>query len=581
MRLLYQIIFLFFTSVLFAQEFQISNVSIQDIHEEILSFKHPNWKLDKVLKVTSRKKLTDKISSVNFGSDSMGAILNDKGEVINTFKGTIEKFTSLLFVIKYGKTYRLMNQDGHFTSNNIYNSVKSIYQCYYFKVTSNGRSGILNESGKEIFPLFNYSKLNITLRSSRLSRVNIDKAFEPYLEALNRGESLPEYYIFPSETGFGIKDQHGKIIIPAEYPYIELPSNNRILVHNGEYYGFLNMKNELVIDYQFSSAYSFRCERAKVSIRDPREKNVPSKFGFINIQGKLIIDYKYEDRNIKNFYKDYAIYKDDALFGIIDKKGNIKVEPKFKQIKSFEEPGIAEVKVGDKTGFINANGEPFINIEYRDIDTDYELVGTSTRSLLRRRGTINYFLLEKYGKRGICDNSGNIIIPVEQEYINRRSSTYIKISNGDKSYCIDDNFNEILKEDSYVGLRCNEHFGEISIDGTKKKFFYPKDNEPITKYYDGLYTKGYGYYFATIQDSTAIIDANHSIILPFAPRRKYVNIIPSNLVIVRENKNMGNYGIEDFNGRSVLSMIYKDITLENENYFSVFYDGQLAYFKNN
>ncbi len=580
MRILCTIIFLYYANLILAQENQIPSVDSQNIHKEITSFNHDNWELDKVLKVKRKKKLTDKISSVTFGSDSMGAIVNEKGEVLNTYQGKIEKCTNHTFLIKHNEKLRIIDLNGNFTTKDTYDSIESLHQNNFLEVSVNNKKGMLDKFGKEIIPLIDFCEPKFSMKEGRSRKLlSIEKLSKPYLEAINKGEKLPEYYLFTSESGYGIKDRKGEILIPAEYRYLELPSSDRVLVHDGKLYGYLNMKNKLVIDFQFTEAKRFQCGRAKVSISDTKNYDIKRKYGFINQEGKIVIDYKYEKKEIGEFYKNYAIFKKGNLQGFIDKNGNIKVEPKYTRIDDFIEPGIAEAQIGDKIGYIKANGEIFIPIEYRGINTKTEQVSTLNGSYIRKVKNVKYYKLNKNAKKGVCDASGKIIIPVEQEYIEDNLSNYIKISNGDRSYCIDENFNQILREDTYVGLTCRKQFGEIEIKGKSKKFFYPKNEEAITKYYDRLYSKKPGFFFAVVKDSTAIIDSNHNILLPFAPNRKYQKIISSDLVVVQGPKLYVNHGIEDFKGNLLFPHISNEIESESENYFSILYKGQLAYFK--
>lgn len=117
------------------------------------------------------------------------------------------------------------------------------------------------------------------------------------------------------------------------------------------------------------------------------------KWGFIDRKGNIIIDFQYEQdrriefdkilkvnsdsldalpkakyRNVGFFYEGLASIQKDSLFGFINIKNEIVIEPVFKGVRYFSE-GVAGATIdGKKWGFINREGIFIINPQYYYVD---------------------------------------------------------------------------------------------------------------------------------------------------------------------------------------------------------------------
>ena len=68
---------------------------------------------------------------------------------------------------------------------------------------------------------------------------------------------------------------------------------------------------------------------------------VNGKWGFINMKGEVIIEPKYEQA--KSFSCGLAPAIFDGLWGYIDKSGSFIIKPQFKMAKPFNHSGVAAV----------------------------------------------------------------------------------------------------------------------------------------------------------------------------------------------------------------------------------------------
>lgn len=74
-------------------------------------------------------------------------------------------------------------------------------------------------------------------------------------------------------------------------------------------------------------------------------------------------------RELDVYLGSFVAYQDNSgLWGFLDQKGKIVIEPQYEQAKSFS-GGLAAVFNGDQWGFINENGE--LAIDYQFLETGY------------------------------------------------------------------------------------------------------------------------------------------------------------------------------------------------------------------
>ena len=80
-----------------------------------------------------------------------------------------------------------------------------------------------------------------------------------------------------------------------------------------------------------------------------------NKFGFIDRNGKEIVEAKYDSVILDNAESLIAV-KFNGLWGFIDKKGEFKIIPQYKDTKGFKD-GLAYVKDDNYEGYIDQQGK--------------------------------------------------------------------------------------------------------------------------------------------------------------------------------------------------------------------------------
>lgn len=88
------------------------------------------------------------------------------------------------------------------------------------------------------------------------------------------------------------------------------------------------------------------------------------QWGIYQSNGTEVADFSARDMDV--YLGDYIAYQDaSGLWGFVDRKGNIVIEPRFAQAKSFS-GGLAAVFDGSSWGFVNNKGELAVDYQFAD-----------------------------------------------------------------------------------------------------------------------------------------------------------------------------------------------------------------------
>jgi hypothetical protein len=196
-----------------------------------------------------------------------------------------------------------------------------------------------------------------------------------------------EYFQFYDGSRMGIKTAEGKIIIPAQYDFVSVISDELFSVQSGsrvayldkngntflpfddkyesygnfteglarvrknERWGYINKENDEVIPLQFHYADEFSNERAIV-------RNELGLNGAIDKKGNIIIKFKF--KQLEKFENGYAKFGDMGTWGVINKEGSVIIEQQYSSIKILDDDKfIVQLKEGDnyKEGTLKIGGE--------------------------------------------------------------------------------------------------------------------------------------------------------------------------------------------------------------------------------
>lgn len=132
---------------------------------------------------------------------------------------------------------------------------------------------------------------------------------------------------------FGVVDIDGNIVIPFDYSYDPILCKDPVLQEDlilaGKdcKYGFINLNNEVIIDFQFLKAGRFSCGLAPVATD-------LSHYGYINKKGEYVVEPIYG--GAENFAPNGLAIVSRGFcedYGVIDTEGNIIVSPLYNSIE--------------------------------------------------------------------------------------------------------------------------------------------------------------------------------------------------------------------------------------------------------
>ena len=352
--------------------------------------------------------------------------------------------------------------------------------------------------------------------------VALNKSKENYEVEKIASEDI-NYYKIMSNGKSGIIDKTGKIIIEPKYNTIKLPNPKEpifICVYDynatsGEYKTkVLNEKNEEILT-NYENINTIDIKEIVSSI--PYEKTVlqyqkDGKYGIINFEGKSIIKPMYEEIKNMPYREGELIAKKQGKYGVLNINGGKLLDFKYDYItgdnyyseeKKYELDGyivgINNEQGKMQYGYISNKREQILNVEFdkiyrmndiKDDENIYLLAEKDGKRQLYKNNkilldnnyqSINYsedsklLILQKDNKYGVTDLNGKQILSVDYEQIRIPGNYIIAVKDG-KQIIFDlagtqkDNlaYTNILKtenENYSVTVDKNDKYGVINKEG--------------------------------------------------------------------------------------------------------------------
>lgn len=240
------------------------------------------------------------------------------------------------------------------------------------------------------------------------------------------------------------------------------------------------------------------------------------------------------NKKIKNRDETLYPFMQDKLWGYMNAKGEVKIEPQFAEAYDFSE-GLAVVGVlnNDKSidtnilyGYINMNGEFVISPVYYEA---YDFSEGLAAVALNKDGSIKDVMFEHYGDSSYIDKSGNVIIDDDYQSMHSFHNGYAAV------------YSE------------KNHYGYVD----KKGNFITVDTDHLNDFQNGY----------VIIDNK-IIDTNFEVVFD---DDEYENIMISDkFIIARKN---GKYGVIDLQKNLIIDFKYDYLCYTNDEYLFVFMQG--------
>ncbi len=288
---------------------------------------------------------------------------------------------------------------------------------------------------------------------------------------------------------FGYIDMKGETIIDFQYLFSGGFNNGFAIVSNlKNKVGVINRNNDIIIDFKYDDIYVFNDENDLFVVK------LNNKYGLINSLNKVVLEIAFEE--IEDLEDDRAIVnkkiKGEGLYGCIDSKGTIIVEPIYEWTFWFIND-LADVRKNHLTGVIDKLGNLVIPFEYDAINI-HKLVNYNSLNTL--------ITAKKYDKWGITYMGGTPFIPdvmnamVKNEFTIKKEEDILK------------EFQDNLDNNQFEGLK------SFALDG-KYGFNDSEDEVIIEAIYDNCY--GFENFYSRVKknDKWGIINTKGEIMVDF------------------------------------------------------------------
>ena len=222
-----------------------------------------------------------------------------------------------------------------------------------------------------------YNVINIEDRKGVITSYDADfNALGTVKYSFDDDYATPEYTTYRENGRYGIKDAAGNIVMEPSYSSIDAFYGDYATVYNGEKYGLINTKGELVLPTQF--------DRIRRNYYGPYDKKTGSdsyeaagyfcvlsdgKVGFANMDGEVTCEPRYSEK-IMDLYGASALYTDmENNRHLLAADGN-DVVVDYKSILGLEGASGMLFKVYDGNGYgvIDWHGELVFPCEYDSIN---------------------------------------------------------------------------------------------------------------------------------------------------------------------------------------------------------------------
>lgn len=198
---------------------------------------------------------------------------------------------------------------------------------------------------------------------------------------------------FKENNKYGYKDENGNVIIEPKYDYADKFQHDLANISLTNKVALIDRTGKIVIPFGiYDIIYSFREGMAMVS--------KSKKFGFIDITGKEKIPCSFDEADF--FRNGLSTVKKNNKEGIIDTSGKAIVPIVYEKIIQMQAFNLIKVKLNGKWGYINYQGQVFINPQYDELDQPW----------------YGMIMAKKDGKFGYFNNKGELVIPCKYEQAN-------------------------------------------------------------------------------------------------------------------------------------------------------------------
>lgn len=439
-------------------------------------------------------------------------------------------------------------------------------------------------------------------------------------------EEIKEFSYFKlyKNQKYGVIDKKGNIIIEPKYELIDIPNPSKAIFigsfdynsETGEYQTeVLNEKNEKIFtNYAKVLPLMFKEATAEV----PYEKSVlkykeNGKFGIIDFNGKKITNAIYDSIESLLYKEGCLIVGQDSKYGVITIKGVEIIKPEYDSINAdgyynditkYKKSGFIvgnKKSTGYRYGYINSDGEVILKDEYNEVDRVTEIEDEDIYLLAFRNGQagiyknktqivkheyeeIEYnkinklFILLKNSKQGVVNNNGDVILPVEYDYVLVSSNKInAQKDNQMNTFDINGNKQEDVNHLTYISTD-NENY-TVTIDENEKFGILDKNgNTVIENKYEYIEYAYKDYFIVTENGKVGVLDKEENKKIDF--KYNVIQKVESSNILQAIMSNDYTTDLYNSNIEKVISMKDAIISSQGE-YIKISSENNMKYYDKN
>lgn len=433
-------------------------------------------------------------------------------------------------------------------------------------ISRKGQYGLINESGKYIFPpwfdllagdsLLSFKKNDSSGIADRKGNIILNGQYTHLILAEEEG-----YAILIRDSLYGYWDKNGNLIDP--FSRYELMFENGIAWFETDHTrGFISKKGEKIIEV--NEGEIIELEGKGFVIRKVKES-------YYNSSGKFLAEFD----QIIQVTDSIVLFKNNGRTGAMNLKGAMITAEEYEEIYPFNKNGLSVAIKKGRYGIINKEGRELLPCEYDYIESFIDRYKPLQLTYQEKK----YVTIKNNGMIGVVNEIGSIVMPpyllrakTEEGllwYIENDSLKIIDIE-WEKNVLLNDVFKFVLNRAVVCMGENNDQCGLIDKHG---KFFIPPSADRIRDLRNGFYLIRY-------KSGEGVIDSTGKILLQ--PVLKEIKIlgdihnagkrddfISDNYLYLISNS--GKAGLADIKGKIVADTLWEDMHVFEDdcNCFSV------------
>lgn len=188
---------------------------------------------------------------------------------------------------------------------------------------------------------------------------------------------------------WGFIDRSGNIIIDPQFVEVAYFSNGLcavIIDENERLWAYIDKQGEIVINPQFKTASAFSEDVASVSTDG-------QVYGYINTEGSIEINMEFTE--CKDFRNGLAVVRTGSKYGLINKKGEYQVNPKFDYLYPARDEPIFAFRLGENWGYANSKGKYVIDPQFFEASVFFDGIALFQ---IESSSDSNFGIIDKKGK---------------------------------------------------------------------------------------------------------------------------------------------------------------------------------------